>query len=54
MLALTRREGEAVILTLDGKTISVELHQIEGNQARIAIDAPAEVKVVREELLESD
>ena len=51
MLALTRREGESIILTVDGKTIKVELHQIRNGQAKVAIDAPKEVEIVREELL---
>ena len=52
MLALTRREGESIIPTVDGKTIRVELHQINKNQAKVAIDAPREVEIVRSELLD--
>ena len=52
MLALTRRESESIILTVDGKTITVILHQIKNNQAKVAIDAPKEVEIVREELLD--
>ena len=53
MLTLSRKEGESLILTLeDGQTIEVHLDQIRGTQARISIDAPDSVKILREELLD--
>ena len=58
MLTLSRREGESLILTIEGmEPIRIMLFTIDKKrqQARIAIDAPDEVEVWREELLqESD
>lgn len=49
MLVLTRKIGETI--NLDGG-IKVTVTDIIGHQVKIGIDAPAEVKVYREELLE--
>lgn len=48
-LILTRRANEAIHI---GKDVIVKLLDIKGGQARIAIDAPIEVNIVRDELLE--
>ena len=53
MLTLTRREGESIFLFVDGKTIEVDLSMIDGHQAKISIDAPQEVDILREELLDN-
>jgi len=53
MLVLTRREGESILLLVDGKTIEVNVSRIQGSHAKISIDAPREVEIVREELSES-
>lgn len=50
MLVLTRRVGETTIIDND---IAVTVLGIKGNQVRIGIEAPAEVIIVREELLNS-
>ena len=49
-LILRRRDGEAVVLkTSDGDVkISVE---VDGRAVKLAISAPPEVKILREELL---
>lgn len=49
MLILTRKIGEAIVL--DGG-IKIIIADIQGNQVRIGVEAPEEVKVYREELLE--
>ena len=52
MLTLARREGETIILTIDGmEPIRIQLSAIDKRrrQARIAIDAPDEVEIWREE-----
>ena len=49
MLILTRKPGESIIL--DGG-IKITVAGIQGNQIRIGIEAPKEVKVYREEVLE--
>lgn len=48
MLILTRRPNERLMI---GKDIIVEVLEIRGNQVRLGIKAPAEVKVLREEIL---
>lgn len=50
MLVLARREGEELVLTYPGITIRVVVTEIHGKQARIGIDAPAKVEVVRGEI----
>jgi len=39
---------------LIGEDIEIRVCQVTGNQVRIAIEAPKDVKVLRGELLESD
>ena len=48
MLILTRRPGETILI---GDNIKVTILDVDRNQVRIGIDAPQEVKIVREELL---
>ena len=52
MLIVTRRGGESVVLSIPGsdETIAVKVVQ-DGTQVRLGIDAPREVKILREELL---
>jgi len=53
MLILTRRPGESLIIELPtGEQIEVTVLSIKGNQVRIGTDAPADMAIVREELLE--
>ena len=55
MLILTRRPGESLVIELPtGKHIKVTVLALKGNQVRIGTDAPPEVTILREELLESD
>ena len=50
MLVLRRKIGESIIL--DG-VISVSVLAVEGERVKIGITAPAEVTIVREELLKN-
>ena len=50
MLVLSRREMEKVLFPTLG--ISVEVLRIQGNKARLGIDAPADIPVLRHELTE--
>ena len=49
MLILTRRSGESLRIS---DNIVVTVLEIRGNQVRVGIDAPKEMAVLREELLE--
>ena len=51
MLILTRRVGETINI---GDNIKITVTAISGNQVRIGIDAPKDVKVLREELVGRD
>lgn len=49
MLVLSRKVGQAIYL---GDDIKVVLVQIRGRAARVAIEAPAAIRIEREELRE--
>jgi carbon storage regulator len=49
MLILTRRVGESITI---GDNIVVTILGAKGNQIRVAIDAPREIPVHREEVLQ--
>ena len=48
MLILSRRVGESITI---GKDIVIKVVEISGNQIRLGIDAPREVRVLREEII---
>ena len=53
MLILTRRPGESLIIELPtGEQIQVKVLEVKGNQVRIGTDAPDDIAIVREELME--
>jgi carbon storage regulator len=47
MLVLTRKLGEVIRI---GDTVTVRVLELKGNQVRLGIDAPAEVRIYREEV----
>lgn len=47
MLNLTRREGETLVFDNDTR---ITINEIRGNQVRIAIKAPDDIGVLREEV----
>ena len=47
MLILTRKLGEVVRI---GDEVTVRVLEVRGNQVRLGIDAPAEVRIFREEI----
>ena len=51
MLILSRRVNESIIVNGD---ITFTILAIRGNQIRIGIEAPPEVTIVRDELLDRD
>lgn len=52
MLVLTRRENEKIVFPEVG--ITVELVAINGSRARIGVQAPAEVRILRHEIAERE
>jgi carbon storage regulator len=52
MLVLTRKKGESIICMLeDGREIEITLLELNGNQARIGVNADITIDIVRDELL---
>ncbi|MDX9861287.1 MAG: carbon storage regulator [Rhodospirillales bacterium] len=51
MLVLTRKRGQRILI---GESITVELLDWDGSQARVGIDAPIEIPIRREELPDLD
>lgn len=52
-LVLRRKPGEGITLRLpDGGRIHISVSEFGGARARVAIDAPATVQVMRDELVE--
>lgn len=49
MLVLSRKIGESIII---GDNIEIIIRAVDGENVRIGIDAPIEIKVYRKELLE--
>jgi carbon storage regulator len=49
MLVLTRQPDERILI---GDDIVIEVREVRGNQIRIGIEAPPEVRILREELVE--
>ncbi|GIW99344.1 MAG: hypothetical protein KatS3mg111_2677 [Pirellulaceae bacterium] len=49
MLVLSRKEGEKLVI---GDNITLVVSKISGNRVSLGIEAPADVKVFRGELLE--
>jgi len=49
MLLFTRREGESLVLETSDGPIELKLAYLNGEHARIGIDAPNSVAVVRKE-----
>lgn len=49
MLILTRRPGETIIID---QNIKVSVLSVEGERVKLGVDAPREIPVVRQELLD--
>jgi carbon storage regulator len=47
MLVLTRKLGEVIRV---GESVTVRVLEVKGNQVRLGIEAPAEVRIYREEI----
>ncbi|MGZ4677304.1 MAG: carbon storage regulator CsrA [Acidimicrobiia bacterium] len=51
MLVLTRKISERIVI---GEDVVVTVLEVRGDQVRVGIEAPREVKVFREEVLQRD
>ena len=51
MLILSRSIGETLVI---GDNIKITILEFKGKQVKIGIEAPADIKVVRDELLDED
>jgi carbon storage regulator len=52
MLVITRRPGESIIIeTPSGEYIEIAVLGVKGNQVRVGTAAPADVTILRDELL---
>lgn len=49
MLALTRRTGETIRI---GDDVTITIAEIRGNTIRVHIDAPRDVRILREEIFQ--
>ena len=47
MLVITVKENEKILI---GDKVSLQVVEIQGNQTRIGIQAPADIRILREEL----
>lgn len=50
MLVLSRKVGESILIS---DNIKINIVSISGDKVTIAIDAPKEIKIMRDELLET-
>lgn len=54
MLLLTRKEGESLIIEVEGLKETIELKIVDiNNQVRVGVTAPKECKIWREELYQT-
>jgi carbon storage regulator CsrA len=51
MLVLSRRESERIFI---GPNIVIQIVRVRGGSVRVGIEAPPEIVVVREELLDTE
>jgi carbon storage regulator len=51
VLCLSRREGERIFV---GENIVIQIVRVRGGSVRIGISAPDNVRVIREELLDTE
>lgn len=52
MLILTRKPGESIFILVNGELVKVTVVELKGNQIRVGIDAPPNIRIYREEIWE--
>jgi carbon storage regulator len=50
MLVLSRKENESIVLP--GLNVTIRVSEISGNRVRLAVEAPREVQIMRQEVIE--
>jgi carbon storage regulator len=50
MLTLTRKKNQSIIVETEHGPVQVYVREIRGNQVRLGVEAPTEVRVDREEV----
>ncbi len=51
MLVLSRKVEEQIVLLLEEHTIRIRVVSVDGGRVRLGVEAGADVKILREELL---
>jgi carbon storage regulator len=51
MLVLSRRIGQKILI---GNDISIEVRRVAGNRVTLAVEAPLDVRILRDELKEEE
>jgi carbon storage regulator len=51
VLILTRKRGECIIIGEGDRAVTVTVEEIRGDKVRLAVEAPRDVLVLRQELL---
>jgi carbon storage regulator len=52
MLVLTRKSGETLLFQVEDVTVTLMITRVRGDNVRLGITAPPEVKVIRSELID--
>lgn len=52
MLVLTRKSGETLLFQVGDVTVTLMITRVRGDNVRLGIAAPPEVKVIRSELID--
>ena len=50
MLVLSRKTGEGIVITIDGKQVEIIMVESRTGRARLAVKADRDVKILRSEL----
>ena len=51
MLALKRKNGQSIVIKLGVQSVTVTLRETKSTSAKLCIDAPKEVRILRSELI---
>ena len=54
MLVLARKQGERIMLVVNGETIVLSVESVKGERVKLGFEAPDSVRIVREELIQTE